>query len=130
MNSAELSCTIRILGLSTTDLAELGGVSGRHARRWLTDDTPVPGRVVNALQALRHEAQALTSSMIADIVDGGSVLLTYETNEKIRAARPDIAGRGKAAGAFAGVHQIAVLMAMDWVKRNSEVEIEIRFSND
>lgn len=109
------------------DLAELGGVTDRQARRWMTGASPVPLDVVEALELLHDDVEVLTSSMIADVDEGSAVIWTYRTNEDLRAACPEIPGRGKAAGGFVGCHQIAALTAMESLDVEEGIEAEIRF---
>lgn len=127
MTGAEIACLVRVLGLSQADLAEIGGVTDRQARRWMTGISPVPADVVEALGLIHDDIETLTSAMIADVEEGEAVIWTYRSTADLRAALPEIPGRGKAAGAFVGPHQIAAITAQDSLDVEQGIEAEIRF---
>lgn len=127
MTSAELSCLVLALGLSKADLAEIGGVTDRQARRWMTGASPVPADVVEALALVNADIKTLITANMANVEKRGGVIRTYRTTADLRAALPELAGRGLAAGAFVGPHQIAALAAQQSLEADLGIEAEIQF---
>lgn len=134
MQAAELACQCRALGLSTSDLAEIGGVSERSARNWLLGRDSrgyarnVPNDVTEAIADLDDDLGVFEDAMIADVDEGSAIILVHRTNEELRAAHPKIPGRGKAPGPFVGVEMIAALSAQHFLLSEKGIEVEIMWA--
>lgn len=128
MTTAGLVCVTRAIGLTATDLAELGGVTDRTARRWLTGFSLFPPEIVEALGALMHDMETVKAKMVADaLASGVPIIRTYFTTAQLRAHMRDLPGRGKAAGFFAAAHQIAALHAYHELLDVHGLQAELRF---
>ncbi|ANT39928.1 hypothetical protein RGUI_4117 [Rhodovulum sp. P5] len=114
------------LGLSSRDLSEIGGFSDRFARDLLAGRRPVPADVRQALLDIQDDIDALTDSIEADVSEGEGVIWLYGTTADLRAARPDIPGRGAAAGGFIGPFRIAALTAWDALRERG-IDVDILF---
>lgn len=127
MGPAEITCLIRSLGLSQADLAELGGVSDRQARRWINGASPVPYDVQEALFDLDKDVEELTSQMVSSCENGDDVIFVWRTTADLRAAMPQLPVRGQAFGFFVGPYQIAAWAALDVLGGPRKTEVEIQF---
>lgn len=122
MTPAELACRVASLGLSTADLAEIGGVAPRTAQYWLSGrdnrgfERHVPDDVAEAILAFDDDVDVIADHLAdqAQLLEIDAIPV-YRSTEDLRCARPDIPGRGHAAGGFAGVWRIAALAAWDAV---------------
>ncbi|MFD2206653.1 helix-turn-helix domain-containing protein [Kiloniella antarctica] len=127
MKNAELVCMVRSLGLSQTDLAELGGVKERQARRWMKGDAPIPLDVEEALHLIRDDIDVMTDNMVEDVKEGDGVLIVYKSNDQLRSKLQNLPTRGKALGPFVGPHQIASLTARELLDEQG-IEVDILFA--
>ena len=87
MTPAELDTRRRLLGLSMSELAGLGGVSDKTANRWVAGDRPVPGDVIDAMIALEDRMQAsvdqIVSSLTSRTLVGPVALSRYRTQDDL-----------------------------------------------
>ncbi|ARE40923.1 hypothetical protein RGUI_2782 [Rhodovulum sp. P5] len=118
----------RSLGLSSQELAEIGGFTERFARDLLAGRRPVPADVGQALLDIQDDIDVLTDSIEADVAEGQGVIWMYGTTADLRAARPDIPGRGAAAGGFIGPFRIAALTAWDALRERG-IDVDILFAD-
>jgi hypothetical protein len=100
------------LGLSSRELAEIGGFSDKFARDLLAGKRPFPPDVVEALHLLQDDIDVLTDGIVEDIHEGQGAIWMYRTNADLR-RHTNIPGRGKAEGGFVGPYRIAALTARD-----------------
>ena len=114
------------LGLSAREVAEIGGFSDRFARDLMAGRRPFPHDVAEALLDIQDDIDVLTDAIEADVAEGRGVIWMYGDNAALRAARPDIPGRGAAAGGFIGPFRIAALTARD-VLGERGVDVDILF---
>ncbi len=126
MRSALNATLAHNLGLSSRELAEIGGFSHRFARDLLAGRRPFPADVAHALLDIRDDIDVLTDAIEADVDEGEGVIWMYGDNAALRIARPDIPGRGAAAGGFIGPFRIAALTAWDAL-REQGVDVDILF---
>jgi hypothetical protein len=116
------------LGLSSGDLAEIGGFSDRFARDLLAGRRPFPEDVQQALLDIQDDIDVLADSMEGDVEDGvQAAILVFRTNADLRKGFPAWPGRGKAAGGFVGPMGIAALTAWDSLRRNG-IDVDILFA--
>ena len=113
MRSALNATLAHNLGLSAREVAEIGGFSDRFARDLMAGRRPFPLYVAQALRDIKGDVGALTAAIEADIAGGNRIIWMHGNNAALRAARPDIPGRGGAAGGFIGPFRIAALTAWD-----------------
>jgi hypothetical protein len=116
------------LGLSSREVAEIGGFSDRFARDLLAGRRPFPHDVAQALLDIQDDIDVLTDAIEADVLEGQDVIWMYGDNAALRAARADIPGRGKAAGGFIGPFRIAALTALDALRERG-VDANILFAD-
>lgn len=114
------------LGLSATNLAEIGGFSDRFARDLLQGRAAWQADVCEALDLLKHDVDLMAEAMVADVKAGASHILVYRTNEDLRAHFPNWPARGKAAGGFVGPHRVAAMAARDRLDADG-VEVQLLF---
>ena len=114
------------LGLSAREVAEIGGFSDRFARDLMAGRRPFPHDVAEALLDIQDDIDVLTDAIEADVAEGQGVIWMYGDNAALRAARPDIPGRGAAAGGFIGPFRIAALTARDALGQRG-VDVDILF---
>lgn len=114
------------LGLSTADLAEIGGFSARFARALVAGHRPYPSDVREALALLYADTDVMTDAIIADVEEGAGGIFVFRANAELRAYFPQWPGRGKAAGGFVGPHRIAALAAADILDEKG-IEVDILF---
>lgn len=112
------------LGLNSRELAEIGGFSDRFARDLLAVRRPFPSDVREALLDVQEDIEVLADALEEDVREGGAMIFMYGDNAALRKARPDIPGRGKAAGGFIGPYRIAALTAWDALRENG-VDVDI-----
>ena len=86
------------LGLSAREVAEIGGFSDRFARDLMAGRRPFPHDVAEALLDIQDDIDVLTDAIEADVAEGQGVIWMYGDNAALRAARPDIPGRGARGG--------------------------------
>ncbi|MCT4557365.1 MAG: hypothetical protein N4A61_04820 [Pelagimonas sp.] len=116
------------LGLSSRELAEIGGFTDRFARDLLAGRRPFPADVARALLDIQDDIDVLTDSIEADIAEGQGAIWMYGDNAALRAARGDIPGRGKAGGGFIGPFRIAALTAWDALRARG-IDVDIMFAD-
>lgn len=114
------------LGLSSRELAEIGGFSDRFARDLLAGRKPFPADVQQALLDIQDDIDVLTDSIEADVDEGQGVIWMFGTNEELRLHLTSIPGRGEAAGGFIGPFRIAALTAWDALKERG-IDVDIIF---
>ena len=118
------------LGLSSREIAEIGGFSDRFARDLLAGRRPFPADVASALLDIQDDIDLLTDELEARVEDGEGVIWMFGTNAKLRAERPDIPGRGKAEGGFIGPYRIAALTAVDALREERGIDVDLLFASD
>lgn len=109
--SAWTAASCKSLGLTITDLAEIGGVTERQAQRWMRGH-PLPDDVQSALSDIADDIE-IACEMIANRIETGTTEITcYRNNSDLRA---DVAmpARGNATGGFAGAWMVAAFEAME-----------------
>ena len=116
------------LGLSSRELAEIGGFSDRFARDLLAGRRPFPADVQEALLDLQDDIDVMTDSIEADVAEGHGVIWMYGDNAALRLARPEIPGRGASAGGFIGPFRIAALTAWEAL-HDRGIDVDICFAN-
>ena len=114
------------LGLSSRELAEVGGFSDRFARDLLKGARPFPKDVYEALLDIQDDIDVMTDSIVADVQEGAGAIFVFQTNEQLRHEFPQWPGRGDASGGFVGPHRIAALTAWDALKEEG-IEVDILF---
>lgn len=114
------------LGLSSRELAEIGGFSERFARDLLAGRRPFPRDVQQALLDIQDDVDVLTDSIEADVDEGQGVIWMFGTSDDLRQHFPAMPGRGKAAGGFIGPFRIAALTAWDALKARG-IDVDILF---
>lgn len=117
------------LGLSTGELAEVGGFSKRFARDLLAGRRPYPNDVAEAIKEIGDDIDVLTDVFVANIEEGQAAIWIHSTNDELRKAHPEIPGRGKAAGGFVGPYRIAALTAFE-IMQEKGVDIDLLFADD
>lgn len=115
------------LGLSSREMAEVGGFSDRFARDLLAGNRPVPKDVQTALLEIQDDIDVLADSIEADVNEGQGVIWIFRTNTDLRAKFPQMPGRGQAAGGFIGPYRIAALTAWDAL-RDGGVDVDLLFA--
>lgn len=117
------------LGLSSKDLAEIGGFSDRFARDLLAGRRPFPKDVQDALLDIQDDIDVLADSMEGDVEDGvQAAIWVFRSNEELRAGFPAWPGRGKAAGGFVGPMGIAAMTAWDSLRERG-IDVDILFAD-
>jgi hypothetical protein len=116
------------LGLSSRELAEIGGFSDRFARDLLAGRRPFPEDVRAALLDIQDDIDVLTDSIEADVDEGQGVIWMFGTNAELRARFPAMPGRGKAAGGFIGPFRIAALTAWDSLRERG-IDVDVLFTS-
>jgi len=114
------------LGLSSRELAEIGGFSERFARDLLAGRRPFPADVQQALLDIQDDIDVLTDSIEADVEEGQGAIWMFGNTEDLRLHFPAMPGRGKAAGGFIGPFRIATLTAWDALKERG-IDVDIVF---
>jgi len=104
------------LGLSSRELAEIGGFSNRFARDLIAIRRPFPKDVCEALNDLEDDIDVLTDEIRSEVMEGQGVIWMYRDNADLRSSRPDIPSRGSASGGFIGPYRIAVMTAWDLLR--------------
>lgn len=115
------------LGLTSRELAEIGGFSERFARDLLAGRKPFPKDIQKNLLDIQDDIDTLTDQLIAEVHEGGGHIVTYRTNDELRNARPDIPERGHAQGGFLRPYGMAALAAMDFLKEEDGIDVDILF---
>ena len=113
MSPAELAARSRALGLSVSDVAEIGGVDARTARYWMSGSDKrgmrlPPEDVATAIRAIEDELTRLTDSYRAM-----TQITLPRSTEALRLTHPDAPGPGKASGPFIGPVLVAAARAID-----------------
>lgn len=111
--TALVACMCKALGLSSSDLAEIGGFTEQHARRFMRGEGRAKPDVIAALNNIRDDVEYLVETFIDTMEDrGGGNITCYRTNAELRedGAMP---ARGKSAGGFAGPYMVAVYQAVE-----------------
>lgn len=117
------------LGLSSKDLAEIGGFSDRFARDLLAGRRPFPEDVKQALLDIQDDIDVLADSMEGDIEDGmQAAIYVFRSNQELRKGFPAWPGRGKASGGFVGPMGIAAMTAWSAL-RDRGIDVDIIFSD-
>ncbi|WP_417538302.1 hypothetical protein [Marinomonas sp.] len=129
MNNAFFATLTHTLGLSSRELAEVGGFSDRFARDLLAGRRPFPVDVQEAIQEIEEDIDVLTDSLVADVEEGEAVIWMFGTNEELRAAFPQMPGRGQSTGGFIGPFRIAALTARE-ILNEQGIEVDILFYGD
>lgn len=114
------------LGLSSRELAEVGGFSDRFARDLLAGKRPVPKDVQDALLLIQDDIDVLTDSLEADVQEGEGAIWIFRTNADLRENFPAMPGRGHASGGFIGPFRIAALTAWDAL-RDQGIDVDLLF---
>ena len=114
------------MGLSVSDLAEIGGFSDRFARDLLAGRRPFPEPVKDALELLDFDVNVLVDAIMSAVEEGAGVIFIFRTNEEVRTYFPDWPGRGHAAGGFIGPHRTAALAASDHLAENG-IDVDLYF---
>ena len=68
------------MGLSVSDLAEIGGFSDRFARDLLAGRRPFPEPVKDALELLDYDVNVLIDAMMSAVEDGAGVIFVFRTH--------------------------------------------------
>ena len=124
MIDAKYATLAHNLGLSSRELAEIGGFSDRFARDLLAGRRPFPADVQEALLDIQDDVDVLTDALEADVTEGQGVIWMYGDNAALRRAHPEIPGRGASAGGFIGPFRIAALTAWEALQdRGIDVDI-------
>lgn len=114
------------LGLSSRDIAEIGGFSDRFARDLVGGRRPFPQDVKDALDALDDDSDVIIDEIIADIQEGAGAIWVFRSNSELRQHFPDWPGRGSASGGVVGPHRIAALAAADQLSSEG-VDVDLIF---
>ena len=114
------------LGLSSRDIAEIGGFSDRFARDLVGGRRPFPQDVKDALDALDDDSDVIIDKIITDIQEGAGAIWVFRSNSELRQHFPDWPGRGSASGGFVGPHRIAALAAADQLSSEG-VDVDLIF---
>lgn len=114
------------LGLSSTELAEVGGFTERFARDLLAGRRPFPSDVAEAVRLIQDDIDVMADAFVSDIEEGQAAIMIHPTNSRLREARPDIPGRGAAGGGFVGPYRIAALTAFE-IMQDRGVDIDLLF---
>ena len=72
------------LGLTSSDLAEIGNFSERFARDLLTGRRPFPKDAQRKLSKLRHDVAMIHEAMYQDVVAGDPDIYIYRTKQQLR----------------------------------------------
>ena len=123
-SSAWTAAACKSLGLTTSDLAEIGGVTDRQAQRWMKGH-PLPEDMIQSLSDIANDVEVVCERIIARIEAGGNQIVCYRNNEDIRADNA-MPARGRAAGGFAGAFLVAAFNALE----NADEAAELVFSDD
>lgn len=115
------------MGLSSKELAEIGGFSERFARDLLAGRRPFPADVQMALLDIQDDVDVLTDIIEADVNEGMAVILVFTTNDDLRANFPAIPGRGQARGGFVGPFRIAALTAWEALQGRG-IDVDLIFA--
>lgn len=115
------------LGLSSRELAEIGGFSDRFARDLLAGRRPFPQDVKDALLDIQDDIDVLADSIEADVEDGQGAIWVFRTNADLRAQFPTMPARGNAAGGFVGPLGIAAMTAWDALRERG-IDVDILFA--
>lgn len=112
------------MGLSSNDLAEIGGFSDRFARDLLAGRRPFPRDVQEALELMDDDIDVIVEMLTAFGTDHGSIPMP-RTKEQLREAFPMIPGRGAAEGGFLGPFRVACMNArLDLSQNGNPVDID------
>ena len=126
-NNAFAACLIRTLGLTASDLTEIGGWSGpRMAQHIMAGTRQCPPDVLEALEDLQDDLEAITDDLVARIEAGEAVIWVYRDLDRLRDDWPHWPGRGKAAGGFLGPFQIAAHTAAAMMEEKG-IEVDLLF---
>lgn len=115
------------LGLSSRELAEIGGFSDRFARDLIAGRRPYPADVQEALLDIQDDIDVLTDLIEAEVEEGQGVIWMFGTNEELRTKLPAMPARGHAAGGFLGPYRIAALTAWDALCEQG-IDVDILFA--
>lgn len=116
------------LGLSSADLADLGGFSDRFSRDLLAGRRPFPQDVRVALEELQGDIAAIADWIVMDMQEAPTKRLpVYHTNAALRDEGPALPGRGAAAGGFAVIWAAAVVVAVERLRAAGH-EVEVHFA--
>lgn len=126
MTDARYAALTGALGLTTRDLAEIGGFSDRFARDLVAGRRPFPQDIKNALDDLDDDSDVIVDEIVADVQEGAGGIWIFRSNQELRQHFPDWPGRGQAAGGFVGPHRIAALTAAD-ILDGQGVEVDLIF---
>lgn len=126
MTDARYAALTGALGLTTRDLAEIGGFSDRFARDLVAGRRPFPQDVKIALDDLDDDSDVIVDEIIADVQEGAGAIWIFRSNDELRAHFPDWPGRGHARGGFVGPHRIAALAAADQLAAGG-IEVDLMF---
>ncbi|MDO5648925.1 hypothetical protein [Paracoccus sp. (in: a-proteobacteria)] len=126
-NDAFAACLIRALGLTASDLTEIGGWSGpRMAQHIMSGTRPCPADVLEALEDIQDDLETITDELVARVEAGEAAIYVYRDLDQLRQDWPHWPGRGKAAGGFLGPFQIAAHTAAAMMDENG-IEVELLF---
>lgn len=107
------------LGLSSRDLAEIGGFSDRFARDLLAGRRPFPADVRDAIDAIQDDIDHLTKAILSDALNIEDVIWIPGSTSDLRCLYPDIPARGAAEGGFIGPYRLAALAAWEKLLRTN-----------
>ncbi len=119
----------RSLGLSTNDLAEIGGwKSPRFARDIYAGKVNMPADVLESVLDIQDDVDVITDSLVSQVLEGDTAVFhVFRANRDLRANFPQWPGRGEAGGGFVGAHYRAVISARDVLLLEKGIETDILF---
>lgn len=112
------------LGLSSRDVAEIGGFSERFARDLLAGRRQFPMDTKKALFDLHKVFQAIVSAGKEDVLEGQTVFSIYRTNEQLRGSPVgQIWPRG-----FVGPYRAAMFEVWRWAAQDKLKPVQLAFA--
>lgn len=129
MHDAYYPTLCAYLGLSTNDLAEIGGFSDRFARDLVNGRANWPEDLRAALDLLKDDVDVMVDAMVADIEAGSSAIFVYRRNDDLRRNFTEWPARGHATGGFVGPHMVAAMCACDMADEDG-IEVALLFGAD
>lgn len=113
------------LGLSSDEIAEIGGFSETFARDLLAGLRLFPEDVRLALLDIQDDIDVIADHLVARAEEGEAAICMFRTNQQLR-DQTNIPGRGQAAGGFLGPYRIAALTAWDSLQQ-AGIEVQLLF---
>lgn len=126
MNNALPITLVKSLGLSSRDLAEIGGFSDSWARDLMRCKAKFQEDVIEALINIQDDVDVIIDSLVSQLLeDDEAVIWVYPTNAILRKYMPTWPGRGCAEGGFTGPHYIAALTAYEILRDEHGIETDV-----